>query len=73
MSDSKLCIFCGRNESSREHIVSKWILNDLGLYQIKTKLGFGNQIKTGEMDEIMETQPLGSFVTDSTFFKISSA
>ena len=65
MSDSKLCIFCGRNESSREHIVSKWILNDLGLYQIKTKLGFGNQIKTGEMDEIMETQPLGSFVTDS--------
>jgi hypothetical protein len=37
----------------------------VGLYKVKTRLGFGNQIKTGEMDEIEEPQPLGAFVTDS--------
>jgi len=36
-----------------------------GLYPVKTKIGFGNQINSGHMDEISEPQPLGSFVTDS--------
>jgi hypothetical protein len=65
MSSPKLCIFCGQPGGNKEHIVPKWILKDLDLHKSKTKLGFGNQLKTGGMDEIMEPHPLGSFVTDS--------
>src|SRR5258707_14978697 len=65
MSDQKPCMFCGKPGGSKEHIVSQWILRDLGLHDIKTKIGFGNQIQTGEMNEIMAPQRLGGFVTDS--------
>jgi hypothetical protein len=65
MSRQKPCIFCSKAGGSKEHIVGKWLLNDLGLNSTKTRLGFGNQIKTGEMDEIDEPRPLGSFVTDA--------
>lgn len=64
MFSAKLCIFCGQPAGNREHIVGKWLLNDLNLYSIKTKLGFGNQTKTGEMDEIVEPCQLGGCVTD---------
>jgi hypothetical protein len=65
MSDKKVCIFCGGVGGNKEHIVGKWILNDLGLYSTRTRLGFGNQVKTGEMDEIDEARPLGSFATNA--------
>jgi len=65
MSNSKICMFCGKNGGNEEHIVGKWILRDLDLYKTKTKIGFGLQRKTGEMDEIEAPQPLGSFKTDS--------
>jgi hypothetical protein len=72
MSDHKLCIFCGQPGGNNEHIIGKWLLNDLDLYSIKTKMGFGNQIKTGELDEIMQPQPLGSFVTDDICAKCNN-
>jgi hypothetical protein len=65
LMSTKLCIFCGQPGGNKEHIVGKWLLQDLGLYSMKTKMGFGNQQETGGMDEIMEPQPLGSFVTDA--------
>jgi hypothetical protein len=65
MSGPKLCMFCGQPGGNNEHIVGKWLLNDLGLYTLKTRMGFGNQLRTGEMDEIDEPRPLGAFVTDA--------
>ena len=61
----KPCIFCGQLGGNEEHIVSRWILRDLGMYSLKSKMGFGNQIPSGEMEEISQPQRLGSFVTDS--------
>ncbi len=72
MSTANQCIFCGSPAGSREHIVGKWLLNDLGLYSSKTKMGFGYQQDTGGMDEIMEPQPLGSFVIDSVCGKCNN-
>jgi hypothetical protein len=65
VSNQSKCIFCGQPGGSREHIVGKWILNDFGLYSIKSRFGFGNQLPTGNMDEIEAPQPLGGFYTDS--------
>ena len=69
MSNPTLCIFCGQEGGSDEHIVPRWILRDLALYDEKTKLGFGNQIKSGAMDEIMAPQRLGGFVTQTVCHK----
>ena len=65
MSSQKLCIFCGQPGGNREHIVGKWLLNDLNLYATRTRIGFGNLLKTGKMDEIDEPRSLGSFITDA--------
>jgi hypothetical protein len=65
MSCQKQCIFCGQPGGNEEHIVGKWLLRDLDLYSTRTRLGFGSQLKTGAMDEIDESRPLGGFVTDA--------
>ncbi len=65
MSSSKTCMFCGKSGGNEEHIVGKWILRDLGLNKMKSRIGFGVQRKTGEMDEIEAPQPLSSFTTDA--------
>jgi hypothetical protein len=65
MSGVKRCIFCGNHGGNEEHIVPKWIVRDLGLYNLKTRIGFGVQRASGEMDEIQAPQPLGAFVTDA--------
>lgn len=64
MSVQVECIFCGQPAGSAEHIVAKWMLRDLDLYKIKSRIGFGRQRPDGELDEIDAPQPLGSFTTD---------
>lgn len=56
-------MFCGKVADSEEHIIGKWLLRDLGLYNFKSRIGFGRQRADGSMDEIDAPQPLGGFRT----------
>jgi hypothetical protein len=72
MSSPRLCVFCGQAAGNKEHIVGKWLRNDLGLYSAKSKIGIALQHPTGGTDDLIEPQPLGSFVTESVFEKCNN-
>jgi len=65
MLTSKICMFCGGCGGNGEHIVGEWILRYLDLYKMRSRIGFGVQRQSGEMDEIDAKQPLSSFKTDA--------
>ncbi len=55
-------MFCGGGVS-KEHIVPKWLLRDCDLYGVKFKMGFGAQTSAGQLDTLLQPQPLSSFYT----------
>jgi hypothetical protein len=56
------CNFCGGG-SSREHIVPKWLIENCDLYKTKFRIGFGQENQQGELESILQPQPLGGFYT----------